>query len=167
MISFLAELCHRKFYNLFCSQCKIFIVSKTDQLKLYKTGSDQTRSDPNKKFKAGKSLMSIWCFILRFGIFGSSKILVHIFERYMKNKHWGLCFSKTSLPSWFWSVRPPSLEICFEIPFEISPLILTSDFYQILTLTQEAIFLDAQASLGSMLESQWVSDSRYWDFVKS
>ena len=58
----------------------------------------------------------------------------------MKNKHWGLCFSKTSLPSWFWSVRPPSLEICFQIPFEISPLILTSDFYQILTLTQEAIF---------------------------
>ena len=58
----------------------------------------------------------------------------------MKNKHWGLCFNKTSLPSWFWSVRPLSLEICFQIPFEILPLILTSDFYQILTLTQEAIF---------------------------
>ena len=57
MISFLAELCHCKFYNLFWSQCKIFIVSKTDQLKLYKTGADKTRFDPKKQVKVGKSIM--------------------------------------------------------------------------------------------------------------
>ena len=84
---------------------------------------------------------STWIF--KFDKFAQffTRIFWFWYLRFMNNKHCrGLCLNKTSLPSWFWSVRPPSLEICFEIPFEISPLILTSDFSQILTLTREVIF---------------------------